>query len=191
MQPFGRPTTTRIPDSAGLYDPRPDDDQLNINPLLENAVVRAPAHDEPHLRFGVRRVPDRRRLTYRMNFGPDFTELERRLLQRSVDARPLRQPGREQPEPGRSRRRRSVQPAYDFTYTLDNLLQFNHNIGSKHHFDLTGLYSDPARPLQPRFAVRLEPPVQHAALVRPRFGHGRQRSEPHLRVGARSRTWAA
>ncbi|MEO7456526.1 MAG: TonB-dependent receptor plug domain-containing protein, partial [Gemmatimonadaceae bacterium] len=31
MQPFGSPYNYTNPDSLGLYDPRPDDDQLNIN----------------------------------------------------------------------------------------------------------------------------------------------------------------
>jgi len=36
MTPFGSPTNYTNPDSAGLLDPRPDDDPLNINPLLES-----------------------------------------------------------------------------------------------------------------------------------------------------------
>jgi hypothetical protein len=36
MTPLGRPTNFTNPDSAGLLDPRPDDDILNINPVLES-----------------------------------------------------------------------------------------------------------------------------------------------------------
>ena len=35
MTPLGQPYNFTNPDSAGLLDPRPDDDPLNINPVLE------------------------------------------------------------------------------------------------------------------------------------------------------------
>src|SRR5512142_595597 len=75
MTPFGQPTNFTNPDSAGLMDPRPDDDPLNINPVLEaQSVVRqqlvnrvfGSAYAELQLADG---------LTYRMNFGPDYTQL--------------------------------------------------------------------------------------------------------------------
>ena len=41
MTPLGRPINFTNPDSAGLLDPRPDDDPLNINPVLEaQSVIR-------------------------------------------------------------------------------------------------------------------------------------------------------
>ena len=41
MTPLGQPTNFTNPDSAGLLDPRPDDDPLNINPVLEaQSVIR-------------------------------------------------------------------------------------------------------------------------------------------------------
>ena len=73
MTPFGRPFNYTNPDSAGLFDPRPDDDQLNINPLLEaQSMIR----EQQNTRvfgsiFGELRVTDG--LTYRVNFGPDYS----------------------------------------------------------------------------------------------------------------------
>ena len=55
MTPLGRPTNYTNPDSAGLLDPRPDDDQLNINPVLESAVGRSPA--EQSIACSVPRTP--------------------------------------------------------------------------------------------------------------------------------------
>ena len=58
-----------------MLDPRPDDDPLNINPVLEaQSVVKqqivnrvfGAAYAELQIMNG---------LTYRMNFGPDYTQL--------------------------------------------------------------------------------------------------------------------
>jgi len=75
MTPLGQPFNYTNPDSAGLLDTRPDDDPLNINPVLEaQSVVRqqnvnrvfGSAFAELQLMEG---------LSYRMNFGPDYTQL--------------------------------------------------------------------------------------------------------------------
>ena len=74
MAPFGPPTNYTKPDSAGLYDPRPDDDPLNINPLLEaKSMIREQTNNRAfgsvyaELQLG----PG---LTYRANFGPDYSQ---------------------------------------------------------------------------------------------------------------------
>ncbi|MEO8622116.1 MAG: SusC/RagA family TonB-linked outer membrane protein [bacterium] len=140
MQPYGSPFNFTNPDSTGLYDPRPDDDQLNINPLLENrSFVRqrttnrifGSAFAELQLLEG---------LSYRMNFGPDITNVSEGCYNDPWTHGPCANPGansQNQGAPPQAFQRNS----YDFAYTLDNLLQFNRDLGSKQHVELTGLYS--------------------------------------------------
>ena len=56
MTPFGAADNYTNPDSAGLFDPRPDDDPLNINPLLE-ATSRSSA-SRRRTASSVRRSPN-------------------------------------------------------------------------------------------------------------------------------------
>ena len=140
MQPYGSPLNFTNPDSVGLYDPRPDDDQLNINPLLENrSFVRqrqtnrvfASAFAELQLLEGV---------TFRTNFGPDFTNVFEGCYNDPWTHGPCANPGansQNQGAPPQAFQRNS----YDFAYTLDNLLNVSRDLGSKQHVELTGLYS--------------------------------------------------
>ena len=111
MTPFGRPTNFTNPDSAGLLDPRPDDDPLNINPVLEaQSVTRqqivnrvfGSAYAELQIANG---------LTLSHELRPGLHGAHQRLLQRTVDARHLREPRRQQHEPGAAAAGRPVQPA--------------------------------------------------------------------------------
>lgn len=140
MQPYGAVYNYTNPDSAGLYDPRPDDDQLNINPLLENrSFVRqrqtnrafASAFAELQLLQG---------LTYRVNFGPDITNVAEGCYNDPWTHGPCANPGansQNQGAPPQAFQRNS----YDFAYTVDNLLNLNRDIGQNQHFDITALYS--------------------------------------------------
>ena len=100
MTPFGRPFNYTNPDSAGLLDPRPDDDPLNINPLLESqSMIR----EQQNTRvfgsvFGELRVADG--LTYRVNFGPDYSTSSLGCYNDPWTHGTVLQPGREQRQPG-------------------------------------------------------------------------------------------
>jgi TonB-linked SusC/RagA family outer membrane protein len=140
MQPFGAPYNYTNPDSAGLYDPRPDDDQLNINPLLENrSFVRqrttnrvfGSAFAELQLLQG---------LTFRTNFGPDFTNLSEGCYNDPWTHGPCANPGANSQNQG-APPQAFLRNAYDFAYTLDNLLQFSRDLGSTQHLEATALYS--------------------------------------------------
>ena len=183
MTPLGRPTNFTNPDSAGLYDPRPDDDPLNINPLLEaQSVVRQQTVNRVFgSAFAELQIADG--LTYRMNFGPDYTQLTERLLQRTVDSRHLREPRREQLRTRGSRRRPASSTSMisrTRSTTCFASTERRHAAAVRHHRAL----QHPARPVHEGLAVRHEPAVPDAALVRSRLGHGGQRSQPHLGVGA-------
>jgi TonB-linked SusC/RagA family outer membrane protein len=140
MQPYGQAYNFTNPDSAGLYDPRPDDDQLNINPLLENrSFVRqrqttrvfGSAFAEFKLMDG---------LTVRSNFGPDISGVMEGCYNDPWTHGPCANPGansQNQGGPPQAFQRN----AYDLSYTLDNLLQLDRNIGSKQHIQATALYS--------------------------------------------------
>lgn len=140
MTPLGQPTNFTNPDSAGLLDPRPDDDQLNINPVLEaQSVIRqqlvnrvfGSAYAELQLADG---------LSFRMNFGPDYTQLtdgcyngpwaHGNCTNLGANSSNQGQP----PQAGQFNQQ-------DFSYTLDNLVHFNRNLGYIHRLEFTGLYS--------------------------------------------------
>jgi TonB-linked SusC/RagA family outer membrane protein len=140
MQPYGRPLNYTNPDSAGLFDPRPDDDQLNINPLLENqSFVRqrttnrifGSAFAELQLFEG---------LSYRVNFGPDISGVTEGCYNDPWTHGPCANPGANSQNQG-APPQAFLRSSTDYTYTLDNLLQLNRDIGGKQHVEITGLYS--------------------------------------------------
>jgi TonB-linked SusC/RagA family outer membrane protein len=140
MAPFGSAFNFTNPDSAGLYDPRPDDDALNINPLLENrSFVRqqntnrvfASAFGEFTLMDGV---------VFRTNYGPDFTNTSQGCFNDKWTHGPCTNPGANSANQGGSASA-FFRNTYDFAYTLDNLLQITKDLGSKQHVDATLLYS--------------------------------------------------
>ncbi|MBL0939086.1 MAG: TonB-dependent receptor [Gemmatimonadaceae bacterium] len=139
MTPFGRPTNYTTPDSAGLLDPRPDDDPLNINPLLEaQSMIR----DQTTTRafaslYGTLQL--RPWLSYRVNFGPDYTNSSLGCYNDPWTHGPCSNPGANSANQGQPPQA-MLRNQTDFAYTLDNLLQFNKVIGD-HNFDATALYS--------------------------------------------------
>jgi outer membrane receptor protein involved in Fe transport len=140
VTPLGQPTNYMNPDSLGLYDPRPDDDPLNLNPLLEaQSVVRqqtvnrafGAAYAEYQITNG---------LTYRVNFGPDYTQLTNGCWNGTWTHGNCSNLGAQFGNQGQPPQAGQFNQQ-DFTYTLDNLLHYNKTVLSQHHFDLTGLYS--------------------------------------------------
>ena len=140
MTPLGRPTNFTNPDSAGLLDPRPDDDQLNINPVLEaQSVVRqqlvnrvfGSAYAEYEITDG---------LSYRVNFGPDYTALTDGCFNGPWTHGTCANLGANSSNQGQPPQAGEFDQN-DFTYTLDNILHFNRQYRGVHRFDLTGLYS--------------------------------------------------
>ncbi|MEO7998734.1 MAG: SusC/RagA family TonB-linked outer membrane protein, partial [Gemmatimonadaceae bacterium] len=140
LTPFGRPFNYTTPDSAGLYDPRPDDDPLNINPLLEavsmirnqtNTRAFASAYAELRLFKG---------LSYRMNFGPDYSASTLGCYNDPWTHGPCSNPNANSANQGQPPQA-MLRNQTDFAYTLDNLLFYNKDIGSKQRLELTGLYS--------------------------------------------------
>lgn len=140
MAPFGRPYNYTNPDSAGLFDTRPDDDPLNINPLLEsqsmirqqtNTRVFASAYAELNLGRGFR---------YRANLGPDYSTNTLGCYNDPWTHGPCRNPGSfsdNQGQPPQAMLRNQT----DFAYTLDNLLTYEKDIGEHQRLEVTGLYS--------------------------------------------------
>jgi TonB-linked SusC/RagA family outer membrane protein len=140
MTPLGQPFNYTNPDSAGLLDPRPDDDPLNINPVLEaQSVVRqqtvnrafGAAYAELTLMPG---------LTYRMNFGPDYTQLTNGCFNGPWTHGTCANLGANSTNQGQPPQAGQFNQQ-DFTYTLDNILHLNKGLGGAHRFDVTGLYS--------------------------------------------------
>lgn len=140
MTPFGAPYNYTNKDSAGLYDPRPDDDPLNINPLLEaNSMIRnqtntrafASAYAEVKLFGG---------LSYRANFGPDYSSSSLGCYNDLWTHGPCRDPGANSANQGQPPQA-MLRNQTDFAYTLENLLLLNRDIGSKQKVEITGLYS--------------------------------------------------
>lgn len=140
MTPFGAPYNYTTPDSAGLFDPRPDDDPLNINPLLESqSMIReqvgtrafASAYAELNLGKGFR---------YRVNFGPDYSTQSLGCYNDLWTHGPCSNPGsfsNNQGQPPQAMLRNQT----DFAYTLDNLMTYEKDLGSKQRIEVTGLYS--------------------------------------------------
>ncbi len=140
MEPFGKPTNFTNPDSAGLLDPRPDDDPLNINPVLEaQSVVRQQAVNRmfgsAYAEFQIMNG-----LTYRVNFGPDVTQLTNGCFNGPWTHGTCANLGANSSNQGQPPQA-GVFDQQDVSYTVDNLLHWNHDLGSKQHFDMTGLYS--------------------------------------------------
>ena len=140
VTPLGQPTNYMNPDSLGLFDPRPDDDPLNLNPLLEaQSVVRqqtvnrafGAAYAEYTITNG---------LTYRVNFGPDYTQLTNGCWNGVWTHGNCSNLGAQFGNQGQPPQAGQFNQQ-DFTYTLDNLIHYNKTLFSQHHFDLTGLYS--------------------------------------------------
>jgi TonB-linked SusC/RagA family outer membrane protein len=140
MTPLGQPYNFTNPDSASLLDTRPDDDQLNINPLLEaQSVVRqqnvnrvfGSAYVELQIAEG---------LTFRTNFGPDYTQLTNGCYNGPWTHGTCANLGANSSNQGQPPQAGQY-TTQDFSYTLDNLLHLERSLGSAHLFDLTGLYS--------------------------------------------------
>jgi TonB-linked SusC/RagA family outer membrane protein len=140
MTPLGKPTNYTNPDSAGLLDPRPDDDPLNINPVLESQSVTrqqvvnrvfGSAYAELNITNG---------LTYRMNFGPDYTALNDGCYNGPWTHGTCANLGANSSNQGQPPQAGDFNQE-DFTYTLDNILRLNKTLGGIHQFDITGLYS--------------------------------------------------
>ena len=140
MTPIGRPMNYTNPDSAGLLDPRPDDDPLNINPVLEaQSVTRqqnvnrvfGSAYAEYQIATG---------LSYRMNFGPDYTQLTNGCFNGPWTHGTCANLGANSTNQGQPPQAGQFNQQ-DFTYTLDNILHLNRAVGTSHQFDVTGLYS--------------------------------------------------
>ncbi len=140
MTPLGRPTNFTNPDSAGLLDPRPDDDPLNINPVLEaQSVTRqqivnrvfGSAYAELNIANG---------LTYRMNFGPDYTALNDGCYNGPWTHGTCADLSANSSNQGQPPQAGDINQE-DFTYTLDNILRLNKTFGGIHQLDVTGLYS--------------------------------------------------
>ena len=140
MTPLGRPTNYTNPDSAGLLDPRPDDDQLNINPVLEaQSVVReqrvnrvfGSAFAEYEFMEGLR---------FRVNFGPDYTQLNNGCFNGPWTHGTCANLGANSSNQGQPPQAGQFNQQ-DFSYTLDNLLFFDRAFANIHRFDVTGLYS--------------------------------------------------
>ena len=140
MAPFGAPYNFTNPDSAGLYDPRPDDDQLNINPLLENRSFVRQRTTARMFGSAFAELQIAQGLTYRMNFGPDITNVTEGCYNDPWTHGPCANPGANSQNQG-APPQAFLRDSRDLTYTLDNLVQFNRAIGSAHRIDLTGLYS--------------------------------------------------
>jgi TonB-linked SusC/RagA family outer membrane protein len=140
MTPLGRPMNFTNPDSVGLLDTRPDDDPLNINPVLEaQSVVRqqavnrvfGSAYAELQLAEG---------LTYRMNFGPDYTQLTNGCFNGPWTHGTCANLGANSSNQGQPPQAGQFNQQ-DFNYTLDNLVRLNRTLAGIHQIDLTGLYS--------------------------------------------------
>jgi TonB-linked SusC/RagA family outer membrane protein len=140
VTPIGRPRNYTNPDSAGLLDPRPDDDILNINPVLEaQSVVRQQLVNRVFgAVYGEYQVADG--LTYRVNFGPDYTQLTDGCYNGPWTHGTCANLGANSSNQGQPPQAGQFNQQ-DFTYTLDNILHLNKRLRSIHSFDITGLYS--------------------------------------------------
>ena len=131
--------TSRIPIPPACYDPRPDDDPLNINPVLEaQSVTRQQIVNRVFgSAYAELKIADG--LTYRMNVGPDYTALGNGCYNGPWTHGNCTNLGANSSNQGQPPQAGQFnQP--DFNYTVENLLRYNKNVGSQ-HFDFTGLYS--------------------------------------------------
>jgi TonB-linked SusC/RagA family outer membrane protein len=140
MTPLGRATNYTNPDSAGLLDPRPDDDPLNINPVLEaqSAIRQQTVNRVFGSAFAELRIADG--FTYRLNVGPDYTQLTNGCFNGPWTHGTCANLGANSSNQGQPPQAGQFNQQ-DFSYTVDNLLHLNRSLGSMHRVDLTGLYS--------------------------------------------------
>ena len=189
MQPYGAPYNFTNPDSTGLYDPRPDDDQLNINPLLENRSFVRQRNTNRVFGSAFAEFKLLEGLTVRSNFGPDFTNVFEGCYNDPWTHGPCANPGANSQNQGGAAAGLPAQRVRLLVHARQPApARPQHRHEAAHPGD--GAVQHPARPREPRLAVCVEPPVQHAALVRPRLGHGR-RSSAISPSGGCARTWAA
>jgi TonB-linked SusC/RagA family outer membrane protein len=140
MTPLGQPLNYFNPDSAGLFDPRPDDDQLNINPVLESqsAIRQQTVNRVFGSAYAELQIMDG--LSYRANFGPDYTQLNNGCFNGPWTHGTCANLGANSSNQGQPPQAGQFNQQ-DFSYTLDNMLRYDHTLRSIHRFDLTGLYS--------------------------------------------------
>lgn len=140
MTPFGSPYNYTNPDSAGLLDFRPDDDQLNINPLLEaRSMIRQQTNNRVFASaYGELKLTDG--LSYRANFGPDYASTSLGCYNDPWTHGPCSNPSANSANQGQPPQA-MLRNTTDFAYTLDNLLQFTRDLGEKNHIEATALYS--------------------------------------------------
>ncbi len=139
LTPFGQPINYTTKDSAGLYDPRPDDDPLNINPLLEALSMTRQQTTTRTFMSAYAELQMRSWLSYRLNFGPDYSNSNLGCYNDPWTHGPCSNPGANSANQGQPPQA-MLRNQTDFAYTVDNLLQFNKDVGD-HHFDATALYS--------------------------------------------------
>ena len=140
MTPLGQPTNYMNPDSAGLLDPRPDDDQLNINPVLEaQSVVREQTVNRV---FGsvFAELQLMEGLNYRLNVGPDYTQLTNGCFNAQWTHGTCANLGANSSNQGQPPQA-GLFNTQDYSYTIDNMLRFDRTLGAMHRLDVTGLYS--------------------------------------------------
>jgi TonB-linked SusC/RagA family outer membrane protein len=136
MTPFGTPY-----DSLGQPIPRPDDDQLNINPLLEaTQYIRQQTTNRVFASaFGEMQIANG--LSFRMNYGPDYTAFnDGNYTGPWTHNGAANQFGTPGPEQQGKPPQASARQTNTFAYTLDNLLQYNRDFGTSHRVDATLLY---------------------------------------------------
>ncbi len=139
LTPFGQPYNYTNPDSAGLLDPRPDDDPLNINPVLEaQSMIRERTGTRVFgTVYGELQLADG--LTWRTTFGPDYNHASLGCYNDPWTHGPCANPGAHSANQGQPPQA-MLRNTTTFAWTLDNLLQYNKDIGDN-RFELTGLYS--------------------------------------------------
>ena len=140
MTPFGRPTNYTNPDSAGIYDPRPDDDPLNINPLLEAlSMIRQQTSVRAFgSMYAQLQIMDG--LTFRVNFGPDYSTSSLGCYNDPWTHGPCSNPSANSANQGQPPQA-MLRNQTDLSWTLDNLLQYNKDFGTAHHLEFTALRS--------------------------------------------------
>ena len=124
MTPLGKPTNYTNPDSAGLLDPRPDDDPLNINPVLEAQSVTRQQVVNRVFGSAFAELNITNGLTYRMNFGPDYTALNDGCYNGPWTHGTCANLGANSSNQGQPPQAGDFNQE-DFTYTLDNILRLN------------------------------------------------------------------
>ena len=140
MTPLGQPYNFTNPDSAGLLDPRPDDDPLNINPVLEaqSAIRQQTVNRVFGSAYAELQIVEG--LTFRTNFGPDYTQLTNGCFNGPWTHGTCANLGANSSNQGQPPQAGQFNQQ-DFSYTLDNLLRLDRVWRTIHHFDITGLYS--------------------------------------------------